>query len=215
MAARAGGGDEEMNPRLRTLVLKAKASNMPSDNVIRAIKKGTGELPGMIIEEYLYEGYAPAGVALMIEVATDNKNRSASDVRSTLTKNGGNLGGSGAVAFNFQRQGQFMIAAEKTSEEQLMDLALEAGAEDILTEEDHFEVLCPVSEYENVSQALIGAGIEADSSELAYIPQNTVPVTEADDVRKVLRMIDLLEELDDVQNVYANFDIDDSLLEEE
>lgn len=213
IAARAGGGDPDMNPRLRTVLQKAKAANMPNDNVQRAIKKGTGELPGVVIEEVIYEGYAPGGVALMIEVATDNTNRSVSEVRSTLTKNGGNLGGSGAVAYNFTRTGQFMIAAEKTDEEALMDIVLDAGAEDILDEGDHFEVRCPVSEYEKVSHALEDAGIEPDSSELAYIPQNLVPVSDADDARKILRIIDVLEELEDVQNVYANFDMDDSLLD--
>jgi YebC/PmpR family DNA-binding regulatory protein len=211
LAARAGGGDPDMNPRLRTVLQKAKASNMPNDNVHRAIKKGTGELPGVVIEEVIYEGYASGGVALMIEVATDNTNRSVGEVRSTLTKNGGNLGGPGAVAYNFTRTGQFMIAAEKTSEEALMDIALDAGAEDILSEEDHFEVRCPVTEYENVSRALEDAGIEPDSSELAYIPENLVPVTDVDEAKRILRIIDILEDLEDVQNVYANFDMDETI----
>jgi YebC/PmpR family DNA-binding regulatory protein len=175
--------------------------------------KGTGELPGITIEEVLYEAYAPGGVALMIEVATDNTNRSVGEVRSTLTKNGGNLGGSGAVAYNFTRMGQFMISAEKTNEEKLMDCVLEAGAEDILNEEDHFEVRCPITEYENVSRALEEAGIEADSSELAYIPGNLVPVNDVEDAKRVLRVIGLLEDLEDVQNVYANFDIADAIME--
>jgi YebC/PmpR family DNA-binding regulatory protein len=213
MAARAGGADPVTNPRLRTILLKAKAANMPNDNVQRAIMKGTGELPGITIEEVLYEAYAPGGVALMIEVATDNTNRSVGEVRSTLTKNGGNLGGSGAVAYNFTRMGQFMISAEKTNEEKLMDCVLEAGAEDILNEEDHFEVRCPITEYENVSRALEEAGIEADSSELAYIPGNLVPVNDVEDAKRVLRVIGLLEDLEDVQNVYANFDIADAIME--
>ncbi|MCB1122681.1 MAG: YebC/PmpR family DNA-binding transcriptional regulator [Verrucomicrobiae bacterium] len=213
LAARAGGGDPDANPRLRTVLQKAKAANMPGDNVKRAIQKGTGELPGVVIEEVIYEGYAAGGVALMIEVATDNTNRSVSEIRSTLTKNGGNLGGQGAVAFNFSRMGQFMIDAGNTDEETLMNVVLEAGAEDILQEDDHFEVRCPVTEYENVSRALEDAGIEAESSELAYIPLNLVPVSDPDDARRVLRVIDLLEELEDVQNVYANFDIEDSILE--
>ena len=213
LAARSGGSDPDMNPRLRTILQKAKAANMPNDNVQRAIKKGTGELPGVTIEEVIYEGYAPGGVALMIEVATDNTNRSVSEVRSTLTKAGGNLGGSGAVAYNFSRMGQFMIAAEKTDEESLMEVVLDAGAEDILSEEDHFEVRCGVSDYEKVSRALEEANIEPDSTELAYIPENLVPVSDADEAQRVLRVIDQLEELEDVQNVYANFDIDDSILE--
>ena len=202
-----------MNPRLRTVLQKAKAANMPNENVQRAIKKGTGELPGITIEEVLYEGYGPGGVAMMIEVATDNTNRSVSEVRSTLTKNGGNLGGSGAVAYNFSRMGQFVIAADKTDEEALMESTLEAGAEDILSEDDHFEVRCPISEYEKVSRALEEAGIEPDSSELAYIPENLVPVTDVEDAKRILRVIDLLEDLEDVQNVYANFDMADSILE--
>jgi YebC/PmpR family DNA-binding regulatory protein len=214
LAARSGGGDPVVNPRLRTVLLKAKAANMPGDNVKRAIQKGTGELPGVVIEEVMYEGYAPGGVALMIEVATDNTNRSVSEVRSTLTKNGGNLGGAGAVAYNFNRMGQFMIAADKTDEETLLEVTLDAGAEDILSEEDHFEVRCPVTEYENVSRALEQAGIEADSSELAYIPANLVPITDVDEAKRVLRVIELLDDLEDVQNVYANFDIADSILEE-
>jgi YebC/PmpR family DNA-binding regulatory protein len=213
MAARSGGGDADMNPRLRTVLQKAKAANMPNENVQRAIKKGTGELPGITIEEVLYEGYGPGGVAMMIEVATDNTNRSVSEVRSTLTKNGGNLGGSGAVAYNFSRMGQFVIAADKTDEEALMESTLEAGAEDILSEDDHFEVRCPISEYEKVSRALEEAGIEPDSSELAYIPENLVPVTDVEDAKRILRVIDLLEDLEDVQNVYANFDMADSILE--
>ncbi|MBH55528.1 MAG: YebC/PmpR family DNA-binding transcriptional regulator [Opitutaceae bacterium] len=213
LAARAGGGDPDMNPRLRTVLQKAKAANMPSDNVKRAIQKGTGELPGVTIEEVIYEGYAPGGVALMIDVATDNTNRSVSEVRSTLTKAGGNLGGSGAVAFNFTRAGQFMIASEKTDEESLMEIVLDAGAEDILVEEDHFEVRSGVADYETVSRALEEAGIEPDSSELAYIPENLVPVSDPDEAKKVLRLVDQLEELEDVQNVYANFDIDDVILE--
>jgi len=213
LASRSGGKDADMNPRLRTLLQKAKAANMPSDNVERAILKGCGELPGQTIEEILYEGYAPGGVALIIEVATDNKNRSVSEVRSTLGKNGGNLGGPNSVAFNFQRMGQFLISSDKTNEDQLMEIALEAGAEDIINNDDHFEVLCPVSEYDNLNDVLEKAGIQPDESDLVYVPQNTVPVTDADDVKKILRLISILEDLEDVQKVHANFDIADELLE--
>lgn len=211
LAARAGGGDPTLNPRLRTVLQKAKAANMPNHNVKRAIKKGTGELPGVEIEEVTYEGYAPGGVALMIEVATDNTNRSVSEVRSTLSKSGGNLGGPGAVAFNFERMGQFTIAAEKTTEDSLMEVVLEAGADDLLDGEDHFEVRCPISEYEKVSHALEDAGIEPDSSEIAYIPQNLVPVTQREEAQKILRLIEVLEDLEDVQNVYANYEMDNAL----
>ena len=214
MAAREGGGEPEMNPRLRTVLLKAKGANMPADNIDRAIKKGTGEVPGVTYEEFTYEGYGPGGVGFIVEVTTDNKNRSASEVRSTFTKAGGNLAGAGALAFQFQKVGQFLFSSEKTTEEQLMEVALDVGAEDIKAAEDHFEVICPVPAYYAVSQALEKEGLEPDSSELAWVPNNLVPVTDAGVARQVLRLVDTLEELDDVQNVFANFDIDDAVLSE-
>ncbi len=213
IAAREGGGDADMNPRLRTVLLKARGANMPADNIERAIKKGTGELPGTVYEEVVYEGYGPGGVGFIVEVTTDNKNRSASDVRSVFSKNHGNLAGPGALAFQFQHMGQFLIAAEKTTEEDLMEAAVEAGAEDIKSAPDHFEVLCPIQAYYSVSQALDKIGIEPDSSELAYVPNTLVPVSDSDTARQVLRLIEQLEECEDVQNVYANYDIDDALLE--
>ena len=158
LAARDGGGDPNFNPRLRTVIAKAKAANMPADNVDRAIKKGTGELPGVTYEELLYEGYGAGGVGIIVEITTDNKNRSASEVRSTMSKNGCNLAGVGAVAFQFDRKGQFIIDAKQSDEETLMDIVLEAGAEDIKNEGDHFEVVCPMSEYDAVSQALSDKG---------------------------------------------------------
>lgn len=202
-----------MNPRLRTALLKAKGANMPSDNIDRAIKKGTGELPGVSYEEVLYEGYGQGGVALVIEATTDNKNRSASEIRSILSKNGGNLAGTGAVAFQFDHVGQFLIAREKTSEEELMEATLEAGVDDIKSEPDHFEVLCPVQAFYAVSQALEQKGIEADSAELAYVATTTIPVTDESVAKQVLRLIDLLEEQEDVNNVYSNFEMEDALLE--
>ncbi len=214
IAAKSGGGDADTNNRLRTLILKAKAANMPSDNIERAIKKGTGELPGVVYEELIYEGYAPGGVGIIIEVTTDNKNRSASEIRSTFTKAGGNLAGSGALAFNFQHTGQFLIGKEKIAEDQLMEIGLEAGAEDIKDHGDHFEVLCPISAYDSVSTALEKIKVTPDSSELTYLPNNLVNVTDADIARQILRLIDKLEELDDVQRVHCNYDIDDALLEE-
>ncbi|MGE9294783.1 MAG: YebC/PmpR family DNA-binding transcriptional regulator [Puniceicoccales bacterium] len=212
IAARDGGGDPEFNPRLRMVIQKAKASNMPADNVDRAIKKGTGELPGVVYEELVYEGYAPAGVGVIVEVTTDNKNRSASEVRSTFTKCGGNLAGAGALAFNFQRKGQFIISTEKVDEEKLMEVAIEAGAEDIVNNGDHFEVTCEISEFDAVSTALNDNGIEPDSSELAYIPNTLTPVADADTVKQVLRLTETLEDLEDVKAVWANYDIDESLL---
>lgn len=213
IAARDGGGDPEFNARLRTVINKAKTSNMPADNIERAIKKGTGELPGVSYEEITYEGYAPGGVGIIVEVTTDNKNRSASEVRSMFTKAGGNLAGPGALAFNFQKQGQFLIGGDKADEDTLMLSVLDAGAEDIKNHGDHFEVLCPVTEFDKVSRALEDAGIQPDDAELAWIPSSLVPVTDKDTVKKVLRLVDTLDDLEDVQNVYANYDIDDSLLE--
>lgn len=212
IAARNGGANTDFNPRLRTLLSKAKAANMPSDNIDRAIKKGTGELPGMVIEEVTYEGYAPGGVGVIVEVTTDNKNRSVAEVRSTFTKAGGNLAGAGALAFNFQRKGQFFIDRSKIGEDALMEAAIEAGAEDIKTEEDHYEVFCEIGDYDTVASAFEEAGIEVDESELAYIPNSLVPITDADTAKKVLRMIDALDDLEDVQHVFANYDIGDSLL---
>ena len=213
LTARDGGGDAEFNPRLRTLILKAKQANMPAENVERAIKKGTGELEGTIIEELLYEGYAPGGVGLIIEVTTDNKNRSASEVRSTLGKGGGNLAGAGALSYNFKRKGQFLIAKDKVDEDTLTELALENDADDIVAEEEHFEVLSEVSEFDKFTQALNAAEIEADSAELVYLPENLVAVSDENIARQVLRLIDNLDELEDVKAVHSNYDIDEALLE--
>lgn len=215
LAARAGGGDPGFNPRLRTVIAKAKEANMPSDNIERAIKKGTGELPGVVYEEVVYEGYAPGGVGLIVEVTTDNKNRSASEVRSTMGKKGGNLAGVGAVAFQFDRVGQFIIDAKQTNEEVLMDVALEAGAEDIKNEGDYFEVICPMSEYDVVSQALSERKIETEESDLVYLPNILVPVDDKESVRKILHLLEALEDLDDVKAVHSNMDIADGVLDGE
>ena len=215
LAARDGGGDPAMNPRLRTVIGKAKSANMPLDNVERAIKKGTGELPGIVYEELVYEGYGAGGVGIIVEITTDNKNRSASEVRSTMTKNGGNLAGVGAVAFQFDRKGQVIIDSSKISEEALMDLALEAGAEDIKNEGTHFEVICPLSEYDTLSQALNDKEIETESSELAYLPNIMVPVEDKDVARKVLHLIEKLDDLEDVKAVHSNMDIAEDLLDDE
>lgn len=215
LAAKNGGGDPEVNARLRTILAKAKAANMPSDNIDRAIKKGTGELPGVTYEELLYEAYGPGGVGLMVEVTTDNNNRSASEVRSVVTKAGGNLAQPGALQFNFQKLGQFIVSAENANEEQLMEVVLEAGADDIINNGDHFEVRCPMTEFDAVSKALEDAGIKTEDSNLAWIPNNLVPVSDADAVKKILRLTEALDDLDDVQNVYANYDIADELLDAE
>lgn len=212
LAARNGGGDENFNPRLRMVLLKAKGANMPADNIDRAIKKGTGELGGDLIEELTYEGYGPGGVGIIIEVTTDNKNRSASEIRSTFTKAGGNLAGAGALAFNFQRRGQFLISKDKVTEDRLMELALEAGAEDVVGDDEGFEVLCAIPDFERVSQALTDAKIEADSAEIAYIPNTPVMLETIDSAKQILKLIDNLENLDDVKSVWSNFEIADGVV---
>lgn len=214
LAARSGGGDVNFNPSLRMLVNKAKQANMPNDNITKAIKKGTGELAGETIEELVYEGYASGGVGVIVEVTTDNKNRSASEVRSIFTKNGGNMATPGALAFNFQRKGQFLISAEHATEDKLMEVVLDAGAEDIINNGDHFEILCPMSEFYAVAKALEDASITVTESEIAYIPNTTVPISDADAARKVLKLIDSLEDSEDVKNVYSNADIPDDLMGE-
>ena len=205
LAARSGGGDPGFNPRLRTCIAKAKAANMPADNVERAIKKGTGELPGVTYEENLYEGYGAAGVGIIVEVTTDNKNRSASEVRSTMGKNGGNLAGVGAVAFQFDRKGQFIIEANAIDEDSLMEIALEAGAEDIKN---------ALADYDAVSQALEEKKIETVASELAYLPNVMVPIADKDTARKVLHLVEKLDELEDVKAVHHNMELEDALLDE-
>jgi len=215
LAARDGGGDPDFNPRLRTVIAKAKSNNMPADNIDRAIKKGTGELPGVVYEENLYEGYGAGGVGIIVEVTTDNKNRSASEVRSTMSKNGGNLAGVGAVAFQFDRKGQFIVEADQISEEDLMEVVLEAGAEDIKNEGDHYEIICPLTEYDAVSQALSDKEVETASSELAYLPNILVPIEDKETARKVLHLIDALDDLEDVKAVHHNMDLADGVLDDD
>ena len=214
IAARAGGGDAGMNPRLRTVLIKAREANMPADNIDRAIKKGTGELPGLTYEEVVYEGYAAGGVAIIAIATTDNKNRTTSEVRSVFAKHGGNLGGTGAVLFQFQHLGQFLISRDAASEDALMELALEAGADDVITTEHGFEIRSPVKTFDAVSHALEQKGIKPDSAEIAYVPSVTVPVTDLDVARTLLKLQDALEELDDVHSVYSNDEMDDALSEQ-
>jgi len=215
IAARNSGGDPNFNPRLRTLIAKGKAANMPADNIDRAIKKGTGELPGVEYVELVYEGYAPGGIAIIVEVTTDNKNRAASAVRSTFSKHGGNLAQPGALQHSFARQGQFLISADKTTEDDLMELALEAGAEDIINNEDHFEVRCALTDFDALSKAFEDAELTPDSSELAYIPNTLTPITDADAVKKFLRLTEALDDLEDSQNVYDNSEIAPELMPDE
>ena len=213
IVAKSGGGDPGMNPRLRTLLMKAREVNMPADNVDRAIKKGTGELPGVVYEEIIYEGYGPGGVAFIVQVTTDNKNRAASALRSIFTKHGGNLAGAGAVAFQFQHLGQFLLAKDKTSEDALMELSLEAGADDVLVTDHGYEIRCPVKAFDAVTHALEKKGLKPDSAEIAYIPTSTVPVTDLGVAKSLAKLHDSLEEDDDVQNVFSNEEMDDALSE--
>ncbi|MBM3766100.1 MAG: YebC/PmpR family DNA-binding transcriptional regulator [Acidobacteria bacterium] len=208
IAAR-GGGDPDSNARLRTAVTAAKAVSMPAENINRAIKRGTGELEGATIEEYTYEGYGPGGAAVMVKVASDNKNRTVSDIRHVFSKNGGNMAEPGAVGWMFEMKSNIVIEGEKTNEEQLMNVALEAGAEDIRDNGDSWQVISDPSSHQPVLDALAKAGIPVTESEMtALIAKNTVTL-EGADAKGMLRLYDALDDHDDVQNVYGNFEIGD------
>ena len=206
IAAKMGGGDPATNPRLRTAVLKARAANMPKDNIERAIKKGTGELGAVNYEELLYEGYAPGGVAVLVEVLTDNKNRTAASVRNIFTKSGGNLGATGSVAYMFNRKGVIEYDAEVVSEEAIMEAALEAGAEDIATEDGVITVTTDPNDFASVLEVLQEKGFESVSAAVSMVPDTYVAL-DADTTQKALKMIDKLEEDDDVQTVSSNIEI--------
>lgn len=212
VAARIGGGDIDSNPRLRTAVAAAKEQNMPQDNIKRAILKGTGDLPGQSYEETTYEGYGPGGVAVYLEVLTDNKNRTVAEIRHLFSKYNGNLGETGSVAWMFDKKGYFSISNSDISEEELFDLVAEAGAEDIKEEGDSFAVYCDPELFEDVKKALEDASIKPEQAELTMVPQNEVKV-EGKQAFQTLTLMEMLEDHDDVQNVYANFDIDDADLE--
>ncbi|MBI3399130.1 MAG: YebC/PmpR family DNA-binding transcriptional regulator [Deltaproteobacteria bacterium] len=208
VAAKMGGGDPDGNPRLRTAIDKAKASNVPSDNIERAVKKGAGEMDGIHYEEHVYEGYGPGGIAVLVSVTTDNKNRTASDVRHIFTKGGGRLGESGSVAWMFEKKGLFTFDMDSVSEDKLMEIAIEAGAEDVITnsEDRVFEVYSAANDFHKVKEIFDAKGLKYTFAEISMIPKNTIRV-EGRDAQHVLRLLEELEELDDVQNVYANFDI--------
>jgi YebC/PmpR family DNA-binding regulatory protein len=210
VAAKAGGGDPSGNARLRTLLLKAREANMPVENVDRAIKKGTGELPGVVFEEITYEAYGPGGVAFVVQVTTDNKNRAASSVRSVFNEHGGNLAGTGAVMFQFLHAGQFLIAKDAATEDALMETALEAGADDVITTADGFELRCNIHLFDKVSHALEEKKIKPASAEIAYIPTSTVPVSDPKIAEAIVKLHDGLEELDDVQHVFSNEELDEA-----
>ena len=216
LAVKSGGKNPDFNPQLRTLLAKAKSANMPNDNIQKAIQKGTGEIPGQQIEELIYEGYGPNGVGFIVEVTTDNKNRAVSDVRNAFSKCGGNLANSGALAFTFQRKGQFLISKDKIDEDKLLEIALDAGAEDVITEADHYEVTSAPTDFYKLSKALEDAKIEPDSGDLVYIPVTTVPINDAETGSKLLKLVERLDELEDVKEVYTNYELDPSLhLDEE
>lgn len=213
ISAKAGGGDPNGNPRLRTAIDAAKAVNMPNENIDRAIKKGTGELEGGNIEEVTYEGYGPGGAAVLIEATTDNPNRTVAEVRHAFTRNGGNLGTSNSVGWMFDRKGQIYLDASRLDEDRTLELALDAGAEDFARDSDQFVVSTTVSEFHAVQDSLRAKGIQIDASELAMVPKNTVKV-EGKDAEALIRLVEALEELDDVSKVFSNFDIDSSELAE-
>ncbi len=211
-----GGGDPEANSKLKLAIQKAKAINMPNDNITRAIKKGTGEVESETIEEIVYEGYAPGGVAIMLEIATDNRNRTASEIRHLFSKANGNLGESGCVAWMFNRAGYIALSKEslELDEEELMLTALELGADDVREEEDSYEVITSPEVFMEVKEGLEEQGIKLEEADIVMLPENTVEINDLDTAARIIKLVDLLEDHDDVQNVYTNMSIDDEILEQ-
>ena len=212
VAARMGGGDPSRNPRLRAAIASARAVNMPKENIERAIKKGTGELAGYSLEEAIYEGYGPGGVAILIEALTDNRNRTTAELRYILSKHGGNLGEAGCVAWMFDKKGLIVFDRNQVDEDEVMEIALEAGAEDVREEDDQLEVVTLQSDFEEVKKAFDEQNIKYELAEVTMIPQNTVKLDDKQ-AEQMLKLMDALEDSDDVQKVYANFDIDEKILE--
>jgi YebC/PmpR family DNA-binding regulatory protein len=211
IAARSGG-DPDGNPRLRTAIVAAKNVSMPSDNIKKAIMRGTGELEGGMIEEVMFEGYGPGGAAVLVNVATDNRNRTVSDIRHAFSKNGGNMGEQGSVAWMFERRSQIFVPGDKATEEQLMNITLDAGADDLRNDGDRWEILSDPTSHEGVLKVLETNGIPSEDASIAWVPKNLIKL-EGKNASGMLRLQDLLEEHDDVQNVYSNFDIDEKELE--
>jgi YebC/PmpR family DNA-binding regulatory protein len=209
MIAARNGGDVDANPRLRTAVLAAKAVSMPSDNIKRAIMRGTGELEGGQIDEIMFEGYGPGGAAVLVNVATDNRNRTVSEIRHVFSKNGGNMGEQGSVAWMFERKSQIIVDAEKANEDTIMNLALEAGADDVRDQGGAWEILTAPEQHEAILQALEKAGIPNESAEIAMVPKNTVKL-EGKNAQAMQKLYDALDEHDDVQNVYGNYEVDEA-----
>lgn len=212
VAARDGGGDPDMNPRLRKAVSDAKAANMPNDNIDRAIKRGTGELEGVSYDEITYEAYGPGGVAILIEAMTDNRNRTVAELRHLLSKHNGNLGESGSVSWMFDRKGYIVVGKAGRSEEELFDLAIDAGAEDLKEDDGNFEIITDQDSFEAVREEITGAGIVPEVAEISMIPQNYVKL-EGPEAQQMLRLFDAIDDHDDVQNVFSNLDFDESDLE--
>jgi YebC/PmpR family DNA-binding regulatory protein len=213
IAARIGGGDQEGNPRLRKAIADAKEVNMPADNIKRAIQKGTGELEGGQIEEVRYEGYGPGGVAMIVEVVTDNRNRTVSEIRHVFSKNGGNMGEAGSVAWMFSKKGYIAIDKSKGDEETLMTLAIDAGADDFTAEESNYEIYTTPEAFDKVLTAVKAKGLQPETAEISMIPQNYIKV-EGKTAQQLVKLMEAMEEHDDVQHVYANFDIEESELAE-
>ena len=211
-AAKAGGGDPNNNFRLKVAIERARAGNVPVDNIERAVKKGTGELGGAMYEEITYEGYGPGGVAVMVEAITDNRNRTAPEMRTLFTKTGGAIGELGCVAWNFERRGVVEVIGSGIDADALLNVAIESGADDMVTDEESFTILCEPSSFSDVGESVRQAGYPIERMEIEMIPKNTVDVTSKTDAAKLLAMIDRFEEHDDVQNVYANFEIPEEIL---
>lgn len=214
IAAKMGGGDPEGNPRLRSAVNAAKSENMPKENIDRAIKKGTGDLDGAVYEEILYEGYGPGGVAVLVETMTDNKNRTVADIRHYFAKSGGNLGESNCVAWMFDKKGTLTVEKGGIDEDALMNLALEAGAEDVIEEDDSFQVVTAPETFNDVVDRLEKGNLKFSEATMSMVAKNTIEVTDEKTARALLRLLENLEDHDDVQKVHANFDIDDDLMEQ-
>jgi len=208
IAAKGGGGDPDGNPRLRTAILAAKAENMPAENIKRAIQRGTGELEGLSYEEIVYEGYGPGGVAIMVQVLTDNKNRAVSEIRHAFMKNNGNLGESGSVGYLFSKKGLIVVDKAAVNEDKLTEIALDAGADDLSDEGDTWEVITGPKEYDAVLEAIKAAGVKPEHAEVTMVP-STYQKLEGTQATAMLRLLDVLEDLDDTQNVYTNFDMDE------
>ncbi len=213
VAARIGGGDADSNPRLRTAIAAAKAENMPADNIKRAVQKGTGELPGSVYEEGIYEGYGPGGVAMMLEVATDNKNRTLSEIRHVFSKHGGNLGENGCVAWMFTKRGYLVVEKDKADEETLLNLVTEAGAEDMTEDGSNWEIFAPAENFHQVVEALKGANVPTAAAEISMLPQSYVKLA-GKPAGQMLRLMEDLEDHEDVQHVFANFEIEETELQQ-